>query len=803
MKILIDQVERRFFVDPIPPVKEINRDNLIWFLVYHINGRSPEEVLSDTCNRNKLGKRLSDLLKDERLRISQPARVQLEWVLEEFLMASIPLMPCSEFENMCFLKRSYDLEEVASLRGKDGILVDFEFNHRNFEMKFTRDVPHWNPGAPKPFMAQHEFQLKGVENLLQVRANRNNFTYTDKPGFLSPGRRDVPLIKATKKFDFPVEGTVKEVYAERYYQATRQLETMERESQFQFLPPQKDYIARVSCKPRVLVNAKTGVGKTLIAISLTRIHKVKRALVIAPKGTVFGTESNEGFDPAQWEKEVNRFSPGTKVHHLFTQEDVQRVLSAPDKYEGIFLSYPHTLFIDGALETRNEDFIKVKEQFQMEEYPDMTGVGETRGEVTCLYNPSKSYFFRDFFDMIILDEAHCIQNMKSKITQSFLRLNARYQYALTASPIPNILKDIFPILGWLSGPRWFTGRYSYPSFPYFAYRDKVFSSLFLTKEVDLTRTEGLAMAGENRIVQRVSPIPSNVVSLTALIKPLVASISKEDCNPHLVKCAVTEVRVPFSKEQGLLYQKCLNHNNLVGVKPEYRILAQGNILRGVCADPASSEYNINPVMCRTNYTPKVHVTMDLIIKILKAGEQVIVVSSRKGITDEIESRLRVLKVPYSRIDSSVDTKDHSRQAAEFKAQDSKVLLMGIKLAQGYSFDLCRNLILTSLEWSSVTREQAFGRHFRITSKRDVRVWCILNSGSLEEDMYQRVCMKESASSLILTGRTNDRSLILTPPVNILAEHIIKGFDNSGYTISEDIFEQLWKQLEVSYAKETD
>ena len=259
----------------------------------------------------------------------------------------------------------------------------------------------------------------------------------------------------------------------------------------------------------------------------------------------------------------------------------------------------------------------------------------------------------------------------------------------------------------------------------------------------------------------------------------------------------------FRSEQGLLYQKCLNHNNLVGVNPRYRILAQGNVLRGVCADPASSEYNINPVMCRTNYTPKVHVTMDLIIKILKAGEQVIVVSSRKGITDEIESRLRVLKVPYSRIDSSVDTKDHSRQAAEFKAQDSKVLLMGIKLAQGYSFDLCRNLILTSLEWSSVTREQAFGRHFRITSKRDVRVWCILNSGSLEEDMYQRVCMKESASSLILTGRTNDRSLILTPPVNILAEHIIKGFDNSGYTISEDIFEQLWKQLEVSYAKETD
>lgn len=67
---------------------------------------------------------------------------------------------------------------------------------------------------------------------------------------------------------------------------------------------------------------------------------------------------------------------------------------------------------------------------------------------------------------------------------------------------------------------------------------------------------------------------------------------------------------------------------------------------------------------RTDFNPKTVAILETIYKHISKGEQVIHVSARHGMTDEVEKRLGECGVKTSRIDGSV--KDHALEAAKFK-----------------------------------------------------------------------------------------------------------------------------------------
>jgi SNF2 family DNA or RNA helicase len=230
----------------------------------------------------------------------------------------------------------------------------------------------------------------------------------------------------------------------------------------------------------------------------------------------------------------------------------------------------------------------------------------------------------------------------------------------------------------------------------------------------------------------------------------------------------------------------------------FRYGVQMAYLRGLCANPADTEYN---KFSKTNFTPKILCIMETIFNVIRKGEQVIHVSARHGMTNEIAERLDRAKIKYARIDGN--SPDKAREAAKFKEGDVPVLLMGIKCAQAFSFEQCKNLIIGSLEWSYGVFNQALGRIYRLTSKEDVNVYVMLHKNSIEEMMFDKLGSKEDAATICLHGKRVPRDVKVLGADEVLAEHVT-GYDAlaTGAEDGESYIEKQWDKLLADYHKST-
>ncbi len=385
----------------------------------------------------------------------------------------------------------------------------------------------------------------------------------------------------------------------------------------------------------------------------------------------------------------------------------------------------------------------------------------------------RSPFSGSVWDFIALDEAHIAANLGSQITRAIIRLQPRYRFAFTATPIPNIVSNLFAIAGWICVPDWFKGGRCNVMFPFAAHEQGRFESMFLTVERDYTQEQMNEDANPKwrGKVTKTSPVIAQPARLLKLLKPFMAYIGKPDCNPNVVPCSVVDVRVPLGRQQIGLYTHFMNRANIPCNNALVRARKQLAYLRGICADPAGFEHGGPRVY--SNFSPKTVAVMELAGRILARGEQVVIVASRTGQNDTYERLLAeaIGRDKIARIDSTQSASHHAGQADKFKRGHARVLLMGIKCAKAYSFDNCSNLIVASLEYSYGSLHQAKGRVWRVNSKRPVTVYCVLHKGTIEEVMFDVVATKQDAATICLHGQRIPREFKPLDLTEVLADHL--------------------------------
>jgi SNF2 family DNA or RNA helicase len=259
---------------------------------------------------------------------------------------------------------------------------------------------------------------------------------------------------------------------------------------------------------------------------------------------------------------------------------------------------------------------------------------------------------------------------------------------------------------------------------------------------------------------------------------------------------VIDVRVPMGREQAKLYQHFLDRGNIDCKNALVRARKQIAYLRGICADPHGFEYGGPPV--RSNFNPKTIAILELTRDILAKGKQVVIVNARKGQTNTIQMKLQDAGIPVARIDSTVPAAQHSHQANLFKSGRVRVMLMGIKCAQGYSFEKCSYLIIGSLEYSSGSKNQAEGRVFRVNSKDPITTYCVLHQHSIEEIIFDVVATKQDAATICLHGERVPREYKPLDMDEVLADSI-KRFELNGQPVEFDC-ESKWPMLRASLKK---
>lgn len=745
--------------------------------------------------------------------------------LLEVASMACPISPVTNFELVAYAEEEDSLKcKAADPTGAISLSVGKRYEiltgTYGFVEKFNRSKPHFDAEEEEMTIEVHECQLHGEDRYAQVTDDKGRIhRFMDRP---QDPRCHHPEELLWQLFSEPYVASVAEVHADRYERNIGIMKVNEQVAGFTYFDGQLDYYARMGCKDYGLIAADVGTGKTLGALTIVAIKAPARTLIIAPQGTMrsVGEEDEIDYEASQWVKEIHRFAPTEPVFQLFSREDWLAILHANggELPPGIYITYPQAYFSNGSFESlppgwskHNQEEEKFCERFGLPYdaerpidgcYHRNVGATNAKG-IRCIAVASLSTLVyaqhtAACWDMVILDEAHLCCNVESQVARNLLRMQPKYRFAMTATPIPNIVSNLFSLMGWLCVPDWYRGDRRSAAWPYAVNEIGRFNATFLCTEVDMTEQQKAKAAGKRgwrSAGTRSSPVISSPARLLKLIKPTVAYISKEDCNSNLHGCEVMDVRVAMGKEQAVLYQYWLDRANyMLEFKGNALNIAraQSGRLRGVCASPASLDYTRG--MCKSSFNPKIVAILQLIRDCLRRGEQVVCVAARVGQTSSIATRLSEAGIPLARIDSTVKADLHTAEANRFKRGDARVMLMGIKCAQGHSFDQCPNLIVGSLEWSYGTLHQAKGRVWRLNSPKPVKVWCVLHENTIEELLFDRVAVKQDSATLCLHGKRVPRDFRAQDADEVIAEHIVNFNLKDGGVLSETECESQWPEL---------
>ena len=746
------------------------------------------------------------------------------------------------------LKKPIPRQRFAGLKLTAGKEYSFRSKKIGYIEPFTKPKFTMDETTGEVSTRIHQMSFEGSDYALEFKDDRGwGMRFRDHVTL----QNDIDEARIWEYFEKPVIPTQADDNPEKYELALETLKHMENASnpKFNFFPGQMDYIASASCSDSALIAAETGCGKTLISIAMVMLKAPARALICAPKGTVHSKDSKVH---AQWVQEFARFAPEIPVHKLFSMGDYEKLLNdnGGELPYGVFLTYDNAMFRSG-MEHVPDSWTKptaikigsIRKRVSADpekkyrasltsngyDVPDLFdavgtrdrqnyhwGLGQQRTMdvmengnrtgnkvcVRCISSPSMATELGlETWDMVILDEAHHICNLDAQMTKNFIRLQPKFRYAVTATPIPNMIKNIFSLMGWLSVPYWYYGDRSNASWP-FKLNELTgrmgFSHEFITKEVDHTQAKLNFKAGKGPSAKKESPKISQQTKLLKLLRPKVAWMGKMDCHPDMPKLNVVKMHVPMSKEQRLNYLHYMDASNVKTSNKMMRYGIQLAYLRGITATPKScgksrkdGSYNI---YSGTDYTPKTHAILSNIYNIISRDEQVLVAAARVDQLFELRRRLAEAKIPVSMITGGND--DKAKDADDFKQGKTKVMLMGIKCAESLSFEQCSNMIIASLEWSYGVFDQAVGRCYRINSKKDVNCYVYLHEKSLEDMMFDKLCTKQDAATIALVGEKVDNEVITVDEHTVHVEHVMEWKELKGtINLNEDNEGKLLKDWE--------
>jgi len=788
---------------------------------------------------------LRSLVAEQTYTISPECEAAINEALSQAQHAAVPIMPVTDFQRVAYCDEvAGGLLCIKEMPGLFKVGQRYAVDTESYEVHHYYDRKVRRVRDEELVVEDHRFHRYGQDRATLVKtgqsyyAGRRQVAFRAhlKPEDLTETMR--PEAELWEYFERPAVPTVAEVMPEKYTRNEQTLETLALLGGFTFYPGQLDYLARVFCRDQALIAAETGTGKTVMAIAAVALKcPAGRALICAPQGTLRSSKSkkkqpflDDDEAPAeapekaasQWVSELRKFAPWMAVFELFCREDVARIqaANAGKLPPGVYVTYYEAFFTNQCMESlpprMSED--RYCRQFSLQphvltdedgqERIDLAYHTENIGEedehqmgIRCVARPSLATEFGDLFDMACFDEAHLLKNLGAQRTQLAIRLQPSIRYALTATPIPNTASDLFSIMGWLRVPGWYRGDQLNASWPFQRADLSQFEQTFLSREENQTLKAEAKREERSGPKPRRSPVLSNPALLLKLTTPTLAYISKPDCSDTYRRPQIFDIRVPLGKQQMSLYEHHLDLSNVERycqlnsdnplTRARIKKAAQQNYLRGTCTAPSALPYN--PQLVRSDMNPKMVAMLELIGECLGRGEQVVIVNARTAPSDALERLLAQAGIACSRIDTTVPASSHARQSWQFKQGKTRVMLMGIKCAQGHSYSDCPNLLIGSLEYNAGSFEQACGRVDRINSGTPPRIYVILTEQTIEEAMFDTVATKDDAAKIVLRGQRVARDWQEIDLDDVLARSILS-FDNKVATVDELELEARWPAL---------
>ncbi|KAL7317190.1 ATP-dependent DNA helicase Snf21 [Mucor circinelloides] len=354
---------------------------------------------------------------------------------------------------------------------------------------------------------------------------------------------------------------------------------------------------------------------------------------------------------------------------------------------------------------------------------------------------------------MIVDEGHRMKNTNSKLTVVLRQYyHTKYRLILTGTPLQNNLPELWALLNFVL-PKIFKSVKSF---------EEWFNTPFNTQGVN--DKIGLNEEEQLLIIKRL-----HKVLRPFLLRRLKRDVESElpDKVERVIKCKLSSLQTHLytqMKRNGTLYTSEVVKGKS-GVKGLNNTIMQ---LRKICNHPfvfEEVESLVNPsgmsndLLFRTS--GKFELLDRMLPKLQQTGHRVLIFFQMTQVMSIMEDFLNYKGFSYLRLDGSTKADDRSELLRLFNAPDSPyfVFLLSTRAGGlGLNLQTADTVIIFDSDWNPHQDLQAQDRAHRIGQTKEVRIFRLISTNSVEESILARANYKlDIDGKVIQAGKFDNRS----------------------------------------------
>ncbi|KLU84276.1 SNF2 family ATP-dependent chromatin-remodeling factor snf21 [Magnaporthiopsis poae ATCC 64411] len=377
-------------------------------------------------------------------------------------------------------------------------------------------------------------------------------------------------------------------------------------------------------------------------------------------------------------------------------------------------------------------------------------------------------------NIVVGDEAHHMKNQKSKISTHTAGFKTKTRIAMTGSPLANSVSDYYAMVSWvapnyLGPPREFASIYATPiheglyidSPPH--EKRRALKLLKALKDTVAPKIHRMTMA----TLKDQLPLKKEFVIYVPLTK-----LQMDAYSLYMSYFSRAEVRSQLPTMQHLFEQVSLLTMLLTHPKvflTKLHDIKEGWGKEGGSPKPKGSKSQGDKesmlprglvgelIKClkvrdSSNFSlsNKVIVLLRILDEAKAQGDKVLLFSSSIITLDFLESVMKTLRKPYSRLDGKTVISKRQGMVARFNENKDEVYLISTAAGGvGLNIQGANRIVIMDFKWSPVNEQQAIGRAYRIGQTKPVFVYWLIVGGTYEPKLHGKSIFKTQLASRVV------------------------------------------------------
>ena len=344
------------------------------------------------------------------------------------------------------------------------------------------------------------------------------------------------------------------------------------------------------------------------------------------------------------------------------------------------------------------------------------------------------------WDYLVLDEGHTIRNPHAEITKLVKQYSTVHRLVLSGSPIQNNLQELWSLFD-------------------FVFPGKLGELTVFLEEFSVPITQGGYASATKVQVQTAYKC---------------ACVLRETVGPYLLrrlKCDVA-IKLPPKTEQVLfcklsqlqedLYTSFLHSDHVAGILSHVTNSFMGlSVLKKICNHPdiyTGEEAGKEEEYGLVNKSGKMRVLAALLKVWKKQGHRVLLFTQSRKMLYILEAYVKKMSYTYLRMDGTTHIAARQPLIKRFNEDDNMFVFLLTTKVGGLGINLIggNRVVIYDPDWNPSTDIQARERSWRIGQTKDVTIYRLLTSGTIEEKMYQRQIFKTYLTNKILKDPKQSR-----------------------------------------------